>query len=78
MTGTYAHHLTEDIYVLFFYEYNADDSGDYVTPNAGVTIDIVGAELHNQKTFIDVTNCIDELCSIRITDIEDKIQNQHT
>jgi hypothetical protein len=77
MKGTYCHTLTEDVSVLFFYEYIVDDSGDYHTPNGGATLDIHKVELTDGVSVVDITSCIDDLCGLRITDIEDLIKDQY-
>jgi len=74
MISTYTHVLTEDVHVLFFYSYEVDDSGDWHTPNGGTTIDINKVVLSNYKVSVDITDCVEELCNLSISDIEDTIQ----
>ena len=74
MKGTYTEDLGGGVYAVFFYDYEADTSGDYHTPNGGATIDIHKVTLEDGKSSVDITHCVDELCSMSITDIEDKIQ----
>jgi len=76
MRGEYPYYLTEDVNVLFFYSYEVDRSGDHWTPNGGTTLDIDKVELTDGKVTIDITSCVDELCGISISDIEDQIQEQ--
>ena len=74
MKGTYEFDLGGGVYALFSYSYEPDTSGDYYTPNGGATLDIHKVTLEDGKSSVDITHCIDELCAISITDIEDKIQ----
>lgn len=74
MKGTYEFDLGGGVFALFSYSYERDTSGDYWTPNGGDTIDIDKVELTDGKSVLDITHCVDELCGISISDIEDKIQ----
>lgn len=75
MKGQYCHILQEGaIFALFSYSLIPRvKSWDYDVPDTPAEVEILRVEITNGPCTIDITSCVEELCGLDLSEIENQI-----